>query len=91
MAPHLPYGAQHASRRPNAFLGAHICLKPIILIHGTYLLLSSTLLWVLQPSASHAQETLYQQSLSFFYAMHMALSDYEQHVKETKFSRLISL
>ena len=34
---------------------------------------------------------LYQHSLSFFYAMHMAVSDYVQNAKRTKFSRLISL
>ena len=30
---------------------------------------------------------LYQHSLSFFYAMHMAVSDYVQNAKRTKFPR----
>ncbi len=55
-----------------------------ILIYETYLLLSSTLLRVLQPSAHHAQDTPTQHSLSFFYAMHMALSDYMQHVERNE-------
>ena len=73
---------QKSSGHYHLFHGKHLawCL-PIILIHETYLLLSSTLLRVLQPSAHHAQDTPTQHSLSFFYAMHMALSDYVQHVE----------
>ncbi len=57
---------------------------PIILIHETYLLLSSTLLRVLQPSAHHAQDTPCQHLLSFFYVMHIALSDYMQNIERNK-------
>jgi hypothetical protein len=53
-------------------------------LHEIYLLLSSTLLWVLLPSAHHAQDTLYQHLVSFFYVMHMALSDYVQHIERNK-------
>ncbi len=63
----------------------------LILIYATYLLLSSTSLWVLQPSAHHAQDTPYQHLLSFFYAMHMALSDYMQHIERNEVLGLISL
>jgi hypothetical protein len=75
---------QKSSGHYHLFHDKHLawCL-PIILIHETYLLLSSTLLRVLQPSAHHA-DTPIQHSLSFFYAMHMALSDYVQHVERNK-------
>ncbi len=43
------------------------------------------------PTLSSLLKYLYQHSLSFFYAMHMAVSDYVQNAKRTKFSRLISL
>ncbi len=65
------------------------CL-PIILVHETYLLLSSTLLWAFQLSAYHAQDTPYQHLLSFSMLCTWLYQTACSILRKTKFSWLIS-
>jgi hypothetical protein len=46
-----------------------------ILIYETYLLLSTSLLWVFQPSAHYAQDTPSIPTTEYFCIMHMSLTD----------------
>ncbi len=83
---------QKSSGHYHLFYGKGLvwCL-PIILIRKTYLLLSSTLLRVLQPSAHYAQDTPCQQLLSFSLLCAWLCQATCSILRETKFSQLISL